>query len=1152
MAEVIKSIRTVINDEGTLSDEIPFGAEAENVSYLDDGNKKVSIQQKIEDIDLKKIDIDDYIAPNLIEGANAHTQKQPFTVTSAVSKWHDTGAKLKVEKGQTYTVSAKGVGHVTGSASTTFGFFSNASNPDAGTSYKTNFAESDSYTFTAVADEELTAMIATLENDLETNMVYDLKAELGTKKTPYIQNIKSKIDVSDYVGANLLVGANEYTESNKLKIESTVNAYLIVGDIYVDLVAGETYTFSLKAEGITKNDYFFAFFKDNVSLAPQGNMVLSFLYNDAINGVTFTASETQRIYLRLIIRANIGVTNYSVWDMKVELGTEKTKYIQNIEEKANSANLVGENLIYGGNGYIGDRYYQNNFKLKLQSTYMYADLIKGEIYTFSCDIKNNTYAHIFMCDETSNFDAQTLNNIVFIIDNHPNYPLQVTSKTPLVTFVCPKTGRYYLGTSGARSIDNIYFENLINNIKLERGTKATSYSPNPNEAVDPTQINPNLLIGGNHFTEDNPTLYNFTENASYWANTGMRAYLEEGKTYTLSFKIKTGYTTLMIAKGINYSSYQLQNYAHFSNNPDFFTQANMYYSKESPITFTVKTGFTDWYYLYVLPEWKKDSNTIVFSTNQFYDIKIEEGCIGTKYVPNLEYEKYLNMGGTNLLKGSRDFSGWIEHCNDNDIAGVGTLINQTYRDTYILEGNIITGPQRLVAWNIPFKENVTAYTFSFYAMGRGFLKAYFINSSIKFIMSSMGEESKSSNNERGSYFALNKTWTKCWITFILNNPIQNGKKGRIQISLQSNSRCYISNCMFEEGIIAHSWCPNPSDNPEREELGINLINSENIAEENVLFIDSSSEDLSYQRIQIVPRVILKKNKVYRVKFNSTTEYLPYLDQKNKLGICIGSNEIILPCKDSIILATKDSNEAYFCYKRSGTDITLIKDLTITETSTDFNKVRNENGNIIPTTHYCNLKDIAETDWNKYKFKGTFSQDIDSSSGVRFLLNSQNFSFSTNDIVFVDNISLNVTNFLDFGYYRFTNSSFNKTSENNWIIGPPYTTYLGKEINVEEEEHGSHNIKNLQPYEATEYNFIGKFNQMRSSGNSIAIVLGQGFIASDVFPGDLLYLDVSTMGSAFIETGYYKLTNVQAVDQQIFIRDPDSKMNATYLGKTFYD
>lgn len=169
-------------------------------------------------------------------------------------------------------------------------------------------------------------------------------------------------------------------------------------------------------------------------------------------------------------------------------GIEKS--IKDIEDS-----YVGVNLAVGGNVYVTGNYYQGNIRASKEwkNTGVYADLIAGEKYTFSADIKPDTYGASLWgltdhwAGSTGPGPAQAL------FSNEPNVTNPDYHKTMPITFSPPTTGRYYFYTIG--ELYKLTVENYFANIKIELGTRATKYVPNLEEMQSNAEASLKIFTG---------------------------------------------------------------------------------------------------------------------------------------------------------------------------------------------------------------------------------------------------------------------------------------------------------------------------------------------------------------------------------------------------------------------------------------------------------------------------------------------------------------------------------------------------------------------------------------------------------------------------------------------------------------------------------
>lgn len=215
----------------------------------------------------------------------------------------------------------------------------------------------------------------------------------------------------------------------------------------------------------------------------------------------------------------------------------------------------------------------------------------------------------------------------------------------------------------------------------------------------------------------------------------------------------------------------------------------------------------------------------------------------------------LEIGGRNLLPGTRDFSG-------ADV-NTGDVISETYNGFPILYYDYTDGTSMtdILQWlNVIDVKPSTEYILSFYAKGTGQFRSFFYGST-----TGNGSPIASSYNDEGSigtsadelsYHSLTEDWKKHWVVW-KTKPDASGLKNVIVARLVAGCEIYICGVKMEEGNKPTDWTPAPEDVDNAIELVQTTADGKN-----TVFYQTSAPSTSNRKVNDVWFDTDDSNKMY--------------------------------------------------------------------------------------------------------------------------------------------------------------------------------------------------------------------------------------------------------------------------------------------------
>ena len=167
----------------------------------------------------------------------------------------------------------------------------------------------------------------------------------------------------------------------------------------------------------------------------------------------------------------------------------------------------------------------------------------------------------------------------------------------------------------------------------------------------------------------------------------------------------------------------------------------------------------------------------------------------------------LDIGGRNLLYGTKDFSGSAHKSNvtADDYRGFKVIAYDNSSGSYYRD---------IATWDnaIDVKSN-TYYTMSFYAKGSGTSQSFFYGTSgngnpVASVKSSTGFSGTSVDGMCN--ITLTEEWARYWITRKTKSNAS-GLKSVIALRVPTGATAYLCGIKFEEGNKATDWTPAPED-----------------------------------------------------------------------------------------------------------------------------------------------------------------------------------------------------------------------------------------------------------------------------------------------------------------------------------------------------
>ena len=171
--------------------------------------------------------------------------------------------------------------------------------------------------------------------------------------------------------------------------------------------------------------------------------------------------------------------------------------------------------------------------------------------------------------------------------------------------------------------------------------------------------------------------------------------------------------------------------------------------------------------------------------------------------------QYVQIGGVNLLDGTRDFSGMTGGFGYNDGWEDGFAV-------YYYKNNSGTENEDVCVWHdkINIKPN-TYYSLSFYACGDGYIDSILCNSSDSACNPCINSESLSggfgsSSSDGRVCHELGSNWARYKMIFKTKEDAS-GFMTVVPAIMYPTGQIYIYGIKFEEGQIPTAWSPSPND-----------------------------------------------------------------------------------------------------------------------------------------------------------------------------------------------------------------------------------------------------------------------------------------------------------------------------------------------------
>lgn len=171
--------------------------------------------------------------------------------------------------------------------------------------------------------------------------------------------------------------------------------------------------------------------------------------------------------------------------------------------------------------------------------------------------------------------------------------------------------------------------------------------------------------------------------------------------------------------------------------------------------------------------------------------------------------QYVQIGGVNLLDGTRDFSGMTGGFGYNDGWEDGFAV-------YYYKNNSGTENENVCVWHdkINIKPN-TYYSLSFYACGDGYIDSVLYNSSDSAYNPCINSESLSggfgsSSSDGRVCHELGSNWARYKMIFKTKEDAS-GFMTVVPAIMYPTGQIYIYGIKFEEGQIPTAWSPSPND-----------------------------------------------------------------------------------------------------------------------------------------------------------------------------------------------------------------------------------------------------------------------------------------------------------------------------------------------------
>ena len=163
----------------------------------------------------------------------------------------------------------------------------------------------------------------------------------------------------------------------------------------------------------------------------------------------------------------------------------------------------------------------------------------------------------------------------------------------------------------------------------------------------------------------------------------------------------------------------------------------------------------------------------------------------------------VQVGGTNLVKGTQTFTGWTKGAGDfNEKYGNLTV----FHNKFLASGG---GYKDLQLSNAITPEPNTTYTLSYWAKGTGEIRNFFYPDCVASGIGSQGQ--KVTGSDGYVQFTLSSTWTRHWVTWTTTSNVSGIKNLIASRQESADSEVWLCGVKLEKGNKATDWSPAPED-----------------------------------------------------------------------------------------------------------------------------------------------------------------------------------------------------------------------------------------------------------------------------------------------------------------------------------------------------
>lgn len=162
----------------------------------------------------------------------------------------------------------------------------------------------------------------------------------------------------------------------------------------------------------------------------------------------------------------------------------------------------------------------------------------------------------------------------------------------------------------------------------------------------------------------------------------------------------------------------------------------------------------------------------------------------------------IQVGGTNLVKGTQTFAGWTKGAGD---------YNEKYGNLTVFHNKYTVGSSYvdLQLANAITPEPNTTYTLSYWAKGTGNIKNYFYPNCVASGIGSQGQKVTSSDGH--IQFSLNSEWVRHWVTWTTTSDVSGVKNLIVSRQTETSSEVWVCGVKLEKGNKPTDWSPAPED-----------------------------------------------------------------------------------------------------------------------------------------------------------------------------------------------------------------------------------------------------------------------------------------------------------------------------------------------------